>query len=263
VAAFDQYQERAVTNFEADGTTPAETMAFVNETASRLHTPRSVTVNVELDRELSKDLFVRVSVQQRQMRHEPIVTTTPNALLLDTEGRSRYREGQVTMRYQFHGRDQIVWSFTRSSAVGDLNDFNTYFGNIQNPVIRPNHYGPLPWDAPNRWLFWTSVSLPRGFTVFPLLDIRTGFPYSIVDEDRDFVGARNQAGRYPTFVSVDTQVTKRLRLFNHQATVGVKIFNLTDHFNPRDFQGNLAAADFEHFYNSVSRTFRGKFVYEF
>jgi hypothetical protein len=263
VAAFDEYQERTVTNFQADGTTPAETMAFANETVSRLHTPRSVTVNAELDRELAKDLFVRVTIQQRHMRREPIVTVAPNALLLDADGRSRYREAQLTMRYQFHGRDQLVGSYTRSSAVGDLNDFNTYFGNIQNPVIRANQYGPLPWDAPNRWLFWTSVSLPKGFTVFPVLDIRTGFPYSIVDEDRDFVGARNQAGRYPTFVSVDTQVTKRLRLFKHNATVGLKIFNLTDHFNPRDFQGNLAAADFEHFYNSVSRTFRGKFVYEF
>jgi hypothetical protein len=96
-----------------------------------------------------------------------------------------------------------------------------------------------------------------------VLDIRTGFPYSIVDEDRTFVGPRNQAGRYPTFVSLDTQVTKRLRVFNHNATVGLKVFNITDHFNPRDFQGNLAAADFEHFYNSVSRTFRGKFIYEF
>jgi hypothetical protein len=31
----------------------------------------------------------------------------------------------------------------------------------------------------------------------PVLDIRTGFPYSIIDEDRNFVGPRNQAGRYP------------------------------------------------------------------
>src|SRR5262249_51919987 len=154
VAAFDQYQERTVTDFQPDGITPAESMAFANITAGRLHTPRSATVNAELDRELSKDLIVRVTVKQRRKRRQPIVSVTPNALLLDTDGRSRYREGQVTMRYQFHGRDQIVASYTRSSAVGDLNDFNTYFGNIQNPVVRANQYGPLPWDAPNRWLFW-------------------------------------------------------------------------------------------------------------
>ena len=47
-------------------------------------------------------------------------------LQLRTDGQSRYREGQITGRYQFHGSDQIVASYTRSSAVGNLNDFIKY-----------------------------------------------------------------------------------------------------------------------------------------
>ena len=35
--------------------------------------------------------------------------------------------------------------------------------------------------------------------------------------------------------------------------VGVKVFNLTNHFNPRDFQGNLASDEFGGFYNGVGR----------
>jgi hypothetical protein len=147
--------------------------------------------------------------------------------------------------------------------VGNLNDFNSYFGNIENPVIRPDARGPLPWDAPNRYLFWSSISLPRGFTVFPVLDVRTGFPLSVLDENRNFVGARDEAGRYPTFVSLDMQVSKRFRVFHHNATAGLKLFNITNHFNPRDYQGNLASADFGAFANSVGRTVRGKWVFEF
>src|SRR4029077_5693507 len=153
--------------------------------------------------------------------------------------------------------------YTRSSAVGDLNDYNSFYGAIQNPIIRPNQHGPLPWDAPHRLLFWSNISLPRQITVFPVLDVRTGFPYSIIDEDRNDVGARDQAGRYPTFVSLDAQVTKRFLFMGHHVTAGVKVFNITDHDNPRDFQNNLAASDFEHFYNSVGRTLRGKFIFEF
>jgi hypothetical protein len=263
VASFDQLQERTVVHDLADGITPAgAAVGLTSMTASNLHTPRSANWNVEVDREWFKNLFVRIGYQQRETRFEPIVDVAPSALILETAGRSRYREGQVTGRYQFRGTDQIVASYTRSSAIGDLNDFNGYFGNIQNPVIEPNQRGPLPWDAPNRWLFWGSVTLPKGFAVFPVLDVRTGFPYSIVDEDRTFVGPRNEAGRYPTFVSLDAQLTKRMRLFGHNAIIGLKVFNITDHFNPRDFQGNLAAADFEHFYNSVGRTFRGKWIFE-
>jgi Carboxypeptidase regulatory-like domain/TonB dependent receptor len=263
VAVFDQLQGRTITQYDADGVTPIGTTALRNTFASETRTPRSVNVTAELDREVVKNFFVRLSAQQRKTEFEPIVDVSPSSIVLLTDGNSRYREAQVTARYQFHGRDQIVGSYTRSSAVGDLNDYNSFYGAIQNPIIRPNQRGPLPWEAPNRWLFWSNISLPRQVTVFPVLDVRTGFPYSVIDEDRNYVGARNQAGRYPTFVSLDTQVTKRFLFKKHNTTVGVKVFNITNHDNPRDFQNNLAASDFEHFYNSVGRTLRGKFIFEF
>jgi hypothetical protein len=269
VATFEQMQERILTVFAADGVTPVGAPSVMrNAIASEIHTPRSVNWNLEVDREWMKNLFVRVGYAQREGRFESVLDPTSSAtgepvLLLRSDGRSRYREGQITGRYQFHGTDQIVGSYTRSSAVGNLNDFNSYFGNIENPVIRPDARGPLPWDAPNRYLFWSNVSLPRGFTLFPLLDVRTGFPLSVIDEDRNFVGARNEAGRYPTFISLDTQVTKRLRLFGHNTAVGLKVFNITNHFNPRDYQGNLASVNFGGFANSVGRSFRGKWVFEF
>jgi hypothetical protein len=269
VASFGQMQERATTFFVVDGLTPVgPTVSMPNVIGTALHTPRSVIGNLELDREWLTHFFVRIGYQQRQTDFEPVLNPITSAggdpvLLLATDGQSRYREGQITARYQFHGTDQIVGSYTRSSAFGNLNDFNSYFGNIENPVIRPDARGPLPWDAPNRYLFWSNISLRYGFTVFPVLDVRTGFPLSVVDENLNFVGARNEAGRYPTFVSLDLQVSKRFRLFHHNTTAGLKVFNITDHFNPRDYQGNLASADFGEFYNSVGVTFRGKWVFEF
>ena len=108
-----------------------------------------------------------------------------------------------------------------------------------------------------------TIPFSMGETVFPLLDLRTGFPLSTIDEDRNFVGVRNEAGRYPTFMSLDLQVSKRLQLFGHNATIGIKVFNITDHFNPRDYQSNLASANYGGFNNSVGRAFRGKWVFEF
>jgi hypothetical protein len=37
--------------------------------------------------------------------------------------------------------------------------------------------------------------------------------------------------------------------------LGLKVFNLTNHFNPRDFQNNLASDGFGGFNNSVSRKY--------
>jgi hypothetical protein len=264
VAAFEGLQTRRVSRFAADGSTLlGAPVVLENIVESRLHAARSINWNVEVDREWLKNLFVRAGYQQRDQRFEPIVDTNGTAILLRTDGRSRYRQAQISTRYQFRRADQIVASYTRSSAVGNLNDFNSFFGNIENPVIRPDERGPLPWDAPNRVLAWGTVSLPRGFTIFPVVDVRTGFPLSNVDADRNFIGPRNAVGRFPTFASLDAQVTKTLRLFGHNAIIGVKIFNLTNHFNPRDYQGNTASSAFGAFDNSVGRTFRGKWIFEF
>jgi hypothetical protein len=104
-------------------------------------------------------------------------------------------------------------------------------------------------------------------TVAPILDIRNGFPLSVIDEDRNFVGPRNHAGRFPTFASLDLQVLKSVSApgrwnESYRLRLGFKVFNLTNHFNPRDFQGNLASGEFGEFFNGVGRKFGLKFVIE-
>jgi hypothetical protein len=42
----------------------------------------------------------------------------------------------------------------------------------------------------------------------------------------------------------------------------LKFFNVTNHFNPRDFQNNLASVDFGAFSNGVGRKFGTRIVFE-
>jgi outer membrane receptor for ferrienterochelin and colicin len=271
VATFSQLQDRVLTSFGADGVqvTGLQVQRLML-TGPMLRTPRSVNWNIEVDREWVKNLFVRVGYQQRKGSREfvldPIDSQKQETILgLDNSGSSRYREFQVTTRYRIHERDELIASYVRSSAIGDLNDFNSYYGNFENPVIRQNERSRLPWDAPNRFLFWGQIHTKYGITVAPVFDLRTGFPYSVIDEERNFVGARNRAGRYPTFASVDLQVLKSVglpgRWKGYRAELGVKIFNLTNHFNPRDFQNNLASDGFGGFSNGVGRKFGSRITF--
>lgn len=274
VATFRQLQERIITRFAADGATilgaPRLQRFILDE--GHFQTPRSVNWNIELDREWIKNLYIRLGYQERDGRRE--YTLNPledpargSSLALGNGGNSRYREFQVTARYLFRKSDQVVASYVRSRATGNVNDFNSLFGNVENPIIRPDERTLLPWDTPNRLLVWGDINLKYKITVSPVLDIHTGFPKSIIDEDRNFVGRRNRAGRFPTFASFDLQILKGvnipLRGRKYKAKVGLKIFNLTNHFNPRDFQGNLASSNFGVFTNSVDRKYGGKFVLEF
>ncbi|MBI3671050.1 MAG: TonB-dependent receptor [Acidobacteria bacterium] len=281
VVAFEQLQSRRTTRFAADGITPlGPPLLFRNVIqGGHLDNPRSVAWNAELDREVAPNLVVRLSYQQRQSRRDfvldPIETPQP-ILLLRSAGRSLYREYQVTARYQFQEKSQWVVSYVHTRATGDLNDFNQFFGNFENPIIRPNERSLLPFDAPNRFLTWADIQLPHDVVVSPVFEVHDGFPFSLVDANHDFVGPRNRAGRFPTFAALDLQVTKGLKIpvFGRKlkSRVGLKIFNLTDHFNPRDIQNNIDSSpvsfrqecsQFGQLCSSVGRTFRGKFILEF
>jgi hypothetical protein len=271
IATFPQLQDRLITNFGLDGRQVSQRQHLALEDG-RFQTPRSVNWNIEFDREWLKNLLVRVGYQQRQATREYVLNpmqsaTLGDSLLLSNSGKSRYREFQVTTRYRFRGTNELNASYVRSRAIGDLNDFNSYYANFENPIIRRNERSFLPYDAPNHFVFWGNFGVKYGITVAPVLDIRNGFPLSVIDEDRNFVGARNRAGRYPNFASLDLQVLKSVsapgRFSEHyRFRVGVKAFNLTNHFNPRDFQGNVASDEFGAFYNGVGRKLGMKFVIE-
>jgi len=266
VATFSQLQNRVLTQFGLEGQEiiGLPVHQFFEFTDGKMRTPRSINWNIEVDREWIRNLFVRVGYAQRQGQREFVLNPGPvqnseSILGLNNSGSSRYREFQVTTRYKFRERDEFVASYIRSSSRGDLNDFNSYYGNFENPIIQPNERTRLPWDSPDRFLFWGEFHAKYGITLAPVLDIRTGFPYSVINEERSFVGPRNQAGRFPTFASIDLQVLKTVSLpgrwKKYQANLGLKVFNLTNHFNPRDFQNNLASDSFGVFSNGVGRMY--------
>ena len=103
-------------------------------------------------------------------------------------------------------------------------------------------------------------------TVLPVFDRHTGFPYSVVNQMRDFVGPRNDE-RFRGFNSVDVQALKEFALpfrgKEHSIKVGLGVFNLFNHANPRDVQNDLDSYRFGQFFHSAVRTFRGKLVFGF
>jgi hypothetical protein len=165
----------------------------------------------------------------------------------------------------FHHQTLNV-SYVRSRAYGDLNDFFQFFGNTPKPVIQPDGQGRLSYDAPNRMVAWGEFKAPLKFTFMPVMDVHTGFPYSVQNSYREYVGPRNSE-RYPRFASVDLQVLRPVSIPVHghhiHARAGISIFNLFDHFNPRDVQNIQESARFGQFFNDAWREYRGKFVIEF
>jgi len=189
-----------------------------------------------------------------------IAQPTSAQLQLLNSGTQTYDEFLSMLRWNPTERTSLVASYVRSRAFGELNDYNQFFGNNPYPLIRPNQYGPLSSDAPNRVLFWAILGLPYKFQFVPILDLHTGFPYSKLDENWNYIGARDQAGRFPTFASLDLKIQYpfdfSFRGHRIQFLGGLKVIDVTNHYNPRDVQQYFASPNFGDFYNSVGRLWR-------
>ena len=156
--------------------------------------------------------------------------------------------------------------YVRSRAYGDLNDPFLFIGNYPQAVIQPDQKGRLSFDAPNRVLFWSDTQGPWKLTILPVYEIHTGFPYSMQDQYRDYVGPRSSR-RFPRFQSADFQVTRpfAVHVRNKELALraGGSVFNVFNHDNPRDVQNDVDSSSFGSFYNDAWREYRGKLVFEF
>jgi hypothetical protein len=153
----------------------------------------------------------------------------------------------------------LFFSYVRSRARGDLNDFANYLGSFPVPIIRPNQFGNLPANLPNRFLAWGVVQLPAGFRISPLIEYRSGFPYAVTDALQNYVGVPN-AQRFPSFFSVDSRFSKDIKVNPKYAVrLSVSAYNLTNHFNPEAFHNNVADPASGLFFGQRGRRFTADF----
>jgi len=266
VGSFEQYQSLLVTTFAANGVTPVDgPRLLLNSAPEHLENPYSIAWNLQVDHQLNDRLLLRLGYEERSTRRDFTLEPTAAALLLQNNGRSRYRELQAVARFRFQEGRNIFLSYVHSQARGNLNDFNTYFGNQKHAVIRPDEYGRQPFDAPHRLLFWGDFAVPFNMVVTPVVDWHSGFPFSLVNENQDFVGPRNEGGRFPRLLTLDLLVMKALKIRfrgkEYKGRAGFTVFNITNNWNPRDVQNNIASPQFGTFFNSPDRSIRLKFEF--
>lgn len=266
IPAFRYLPSRTVSTLNAHGEALSSTI-YSNAISPGLRNPRSEVWNLELDREITSNFLLRVAYQQRKTIHEyflnPVAFGDTGNLFLSDRGSQIYKEFQITGRYQIH-HSTLNISYVHSRAFGDLNDFNQFFGDHPQPVIQPNQQGRLNFDVPNRVLAWGEIACPWKLMLAPVIDAHTGFPYSTTNQYRQFVGPRDKL-RFPRFVSTDIQLWRDIPLpiEKMHARIGFGAFNVFNHPNYRDVQGDLDSYRYGEFFNGVARMYHVKFVLEF
>jgi hypothetical protein len=279
---FQQQQTRVITLFGPDGVTPLGPPvtlqnvifdvgprgheAFLRQNPDFSFTPYNVSWNVEFDHNPWSWAKLRLNFMkgysQRLFIVEPGFTRSNiPATVLSNAGRGRYYEFDTIFDVKLPNHDMITASFVQSKAQGDLNDFNSYYGNTPLPMLRSDQYSRLPFDTPQRFITWGTFNLSRKIVISPIFEVRRGFPYSVVDENQNFVGLRNDTDhRFPTFLALDMSVSKEFKVWKkYRAKLTGKVFNLTGHFNPRDVQSNIDSPQFGKFFSDLRRFYTADF----
>ena len=282
IRSFGRYPSRTVTRYAADGVTeidshhyfnvlvdtpPIEPLDFRRRAGSEAgFVPENLKWNVQLDQIVSQWLDLRANLTRSRTNHIYIVNPEldfrgRSGIVLRSAGQATYRALELTARFRLPHKDQFFVSYVRSRGRGDLNDFNSYFGDFGAPVIRQNQYSNLSFDVPNRLLAWGTINLPRRVTIAPIFEVRSGFPYSVRDAEQNFLGVRNSdQTRFPAFMSLDTEIAKEFQVTKkYGVRLSIRVFNATDHFNPRNVRANTADPRFGEFFASYHRFFSGGF----
>ena len=243
----------------------------------RLTTPHVLGWNLEVDRQVTSRLLVRVKAEERRGLNQLLIALDPStpsgaALVLSDSGTSRYRELEATASFKPARWSNLNVSYIRSAGAGDLNVFVASTGTFEKLFISPNRYGRSRSDSPNRWLAWGDVRGPLGVLITPALDVHTGFPFAFVDASGT-VPSETDFGRFPRTVTLDIGLFRDVsfKTLDRHATLrlGLKVFNVTNHFNPNDAYLGEAEAEagrvpvLKGFLDGSGRSYRVSAVFNF
>ncbi len=229
-------------------------------TVGGMRLPRADSVVLEMERALGLGIEGQVAFRQRVGSALPTVDVPQGSgvAALESTGTSTYRELAFAVRRSWGARAQALVSYVHASSTSELNDFGTLFTNMDTPLLQPGGQARTADEVPHRLLAWATVSLPRKIVVSPALDWHTGFPFSRVDAQRRYVGTPNSV-RLPPSLAIDLTVYKGFDIKQREVNLGLQVFNLTGHFNPRDAYAVIGTPG-PPYTNSVGRTFGGYMV---
>ena len=264
--AFADGQSRLMQTWDASGAMTSSVL-FTNARTGTWSTPIASRWDLEFDHRLNQAWQVRAKYQERHGRHELVVDPVVNsaqsgALVLGDGGASSARSLELTAAYRGKGRgNELYLSYVRSRSLGSSDTLAAVDGMFRNAYVQPGQVAPLRADVPHRLLVWGVFHLPARISVAPFVEVRSGFPYTPIDEVWTYAAPVNSA-RLPWFGALDLYVNKEMVLSPRLPEVrfGLKLFNVASVHTERDVQRDLARPDFGQTYNPIPRDF--SFVFE-
>ena len=223
---------------------PIETSFRIN---GNLKAPRYLNWSAGIERKLPGSVYFNMEfVQKRGHRGFTFLNQCgtqaqcfSGLFTLENSRRDKYDAVTLKARRMFKQDHVIFASYTRSAARSNaVLDFS-----LDSPTFSQQAGGPIPWDAPNRFLSWGFMPLPRRFDLAYILDWRDGFPFSLVNQNQQLAGPPGSR-RFPQFFSLNLALERRIFLFKYQWALRAGFDDITNRHNPFAVDNNVDSPHF-------------------
>ncbi|HYO83568.1 MAG TPA: carboxypeptidase-like regulatory domain-containing protein [Bryobacteraceae bacterium] len=256
--ALDQYSE--TTHYGPDGVPAGPPMLTAFRAGARYAAPRYRNLSAGVEHQLAPRIRVSASVLRRRGdrgfvyalgESAGLVDGTASVTLFDLTNlrRDLYDSLSLTMQHTF-GRDygwmaNYTASRTLSNAVIDIS--------VDQRWQVANNLGRLSWDAPHRLLSWGYLpTWSRDWAVAYLLDVRTGFPFSVVRDTGEVVGAVN-SWRFPINFALNVHLERKFRLRRYRFAIRAGLNNVTGALNATGVNNVIDSRNFLQYYGREGR----------
>ncbi|MGD0499446.1 MAG: carboxypeptidase regulatory-like domain-containing protein [Bryobacteraceae bacterium] len=226
-----------------------------------LVTPKYQTASAGVERKLPKAFYLKANYVRRSGSLGLVFVPEDPAAVLAASGsviydlrnarRSVYDGLDVSLHRTFAGQYEWFAGYTRSSSrTNAAIDYS-----LENPVFAPQAPGKYPWDTPNRFHMWGWLPLPnralpsrlrfatRNTTVVYLVEYRTGFPFSVVDERSFQIGAPGSM-RFPDYFNINLQLERKFQALRYLWAWRFGFDNLTNNGNPNTVNNVVGTPQF-------------------
>ncbi|MBV8728276.1 MAG: TonB-dependent receptor, partial [Acidobacteriia bacterium] len=249
---------------------PVVTSFAINDRA--LETPRYRTASFSVERKLPFSLFGRAGYVHRAGGDGFTFTpSNPMGALaqtgrvtywLNNSAHDRYDAFELNIRRTFAGRFEWFAGYTRSSTRTSA----AVNYSLENPVFALEAPGPYPWDTPNRFHMWGWAPLPNRIlpralrfvthetSAVYLVEYRTGFPFSVLDQNGFLVGNPNGA-RLPAYFDINLDFERKFRALHYLWAWRFGFNNLTNNGNPNYVNNVIGTPQFLTYGRGQARAF--------
>jgi hypothetical protein len=252
--ALDQASETA--HYQPDGLAAGAPLVTVFRAGGTYEPPRYRNFSGGIEHQLS-GARISASVLRRRGDHgftyalsdNTATTAATTRFELTNLRRDLHNSLSVTVHQPFGTDYSWMANYTRSrtlsNAVVDIS--------VDQRWQVGDNVGPVSWDSPHRLLSWGYLPGWNPEWAFAyLLDIRSGFPFSVVRDSGAVVGAVN-SHRFPTYFELNLHLERKLRLGGHRFAIRAGVNNVTKALNASGVNNVLDSPNFLRYHGSPGR----------